>query len=314
MGRAMEIKQIVYILTIAEEGGITKAANKLFMTQSALDQQLLKLENELGVQLFSRNKKALTLTPAGKVYIDFAKRIVSLKNEAYLMIHDISEHQKGTLTLAFAPERGMEMFMDVYPTFYKNFPQVKVIPQEMGVKRQLDMLQRDEIDLGFIAMTENELPGLVCLPLLQEEFVLLTPANHPLAKKAAAPGKPLRTLKMDVLGDLTYCLMYRDSTQRQVIDPMFKRHNMKIDLFLETASNRANVSMVERGLSCSIVPYFYAKDAKNVAMFRLAERPSWQMLVCYRHNRYRSKAAEHFIFLASQHFQRSIPELDFIFK
>ncbi|MEG2421864.1 MAG: LysR family transcriptional regulator, partial [Oscillospiraceae bacterium] len=63
----MDVKQMTYILTIAEEGGITKAANKLFITQSALDQQLLKLENELGVQLFTRGRGNFPVTAAGMV-------------------------------------------------------------------------------------------------------------------------------------------------------------------------------------------------------------------------------------------------------
>ena len=78
----MDIKQMTYILTIAEEGGITKAAGKLFITQSALDQQLLKLENELGTQLFYRARNNFSLTAAGKVYEECAKKMVSLKHEA----------------------------------------------------------------------------------------------------------------------------------------------------------------------------------------------------------------------------------------
>jgi len=295
---------MTYILTIAQEGGISKAAAKLFITQSALDQQLLKLEKELGTQLFYRSRGSFALTAAGKVYVDYAKQMVDLKNEAYRIIHDMADRQRGTLSLAFAPERGMEMFMAVYPLFYQYYPKINVIPREISVRRQMEMLQNDELDLGFVSAQEQERPGLTCTTLLKEEFVLITPKDHPLAALAAPPGAPLTVLEPGQLRDLTFCLIYRQSTQREIIDPIFERVGFKPDIFLETASNRANVSMVEKGLSCSIMPYFYAREQKNVACFRLADRPSWNVSVCCRRNRYLSKAARHFIDLAADYFSR----------
>ena len=300
----MDIKQMTYILTIAQEGGISKAAAKLFITQSALDQQLLKLEKELGTPLFYRSRGSFALTAAGKVYVDYAKQMVDLKNEAYRIIHDMADRQRGTLSLAFAPERGMEMFMAVYPMFYQYYPKINVIPREISVRRQLEMLQNDELDLGFVSAREQERPGLTCTTLLKEEFVLITPKDHPLAALAAPPGEPLTVLEMEQLRDLTFCLIYRQSTQREIIDPIFERAGFKPDIFLETASNRANVSMVEKGLSCSVMPYFYAREQKNVACFRLADRPSWNVSVCCRRNRYLSKAARRFIDLAADYFSR----------
>ena len=86
----MDVKQMTYILTIAQEGGISKAAAKLFITQSALDQQLLKLEHELGTRLFFRSRSSFALTEAGRVYVDYARRMLELKNEAYRIIHDLA--------------------------------------------------------------------------------------------------------------------------------------------------------------------------------------------------------------------------------
>ena len=244
----MDVKQMTYILTIAQEGGISKAAAKLFITQSALDQQLLKLEHELGTRLFFRSRSSFALTEAGRVYVEYARRMLELKNEAYRIIHDIADRRRGTLSLAFAPERGMEMFMAVYPRFYQSYPEVTVTPREISVRRQLEMLAGDELDLGF-------------------------------------------------------CLIYRSSTQREVIDPLFERAGRKPNLFLETASNRANVSMVQKGLSCSIVPAYYVQGVEDVACFRLSAHPAWTVSACYRRNRYLSKSAQYFIALAAAYFR-----------
>lgn len=184
----MDVKQMLYMVTIAQEGGISKAAAKLFITQSALDQQLLKLEHELGTPLFYRSRSSFSLTEAGRVYVDYAQRMLELKNEAYRIIHDLAGQRRGTLTLAFAPERGMEMFMDVYPRFYRDYPQVKVVPREMGVRRQLELLGGDGLDLGFISKKDGPLPGIDQVTLCQEEFLLITPPDHPLAAGPPAGG------------------------------------------------------------------------------------------------------------------------------
>jgi len=300
----MDTKQISFILTIAEEGGITKAANKLFISQSALDQQLLKLENELGTQLFVRSHNNFSLTEAGEIYVSYAKRILSLKNEAYNRIRDLADRQKGTLSLAFAPERGMEMFMSVYPQFYQAYPEIVILPREIGVKKQLDMLLNEELDLGFVSLTPENISGLTLKPLLKEEFVLIVPLSHPLARLAAPPGKPLTVLKAEQLENLTFSLMYKESTQRKIIDSIFARHGLDLNIFLTTASNRANISMVKNGLSCSILPHYYVRDRKDVACFYLSDRPSWSLFACYRTNRYLSNAAKHFIQLAEDYFEK----------
>ncbi|QAT48915.1 LysR family transcriptional regulator [Caproiciproducens sp. NJN-50] len=300
----MDTKQISFILTIAEEGGITKAANKLFISQSALDQQLLKLENELGTQLFVRSHNNFFLTKAGEVYVAYAKRMLSLKNEAYSKIQDLTDRQKGTLSLAFAPERGMEMFMSVYPEFYQAYPEVVVRPREIGVKKQLEMLQNEELDLGFVSLTAENLPGLVLKPLLKEEFVFIVPLSHPLSELAAPPGKPLTVLEVERLKDLTFSLMYKESTQRKVIDSLFVKHGIDLKVFLTTASNRANISMVKNGLSCSILPYYYVRNRRDVACFRLFDRPSWALCACYRANRYLSNPAKRFTELAKEYFEQ----------
>ena len=299
----MDVKQMLYMVTIAQEGGISKAAAKLFITQSALDQQLLKLEHELGTPLFYRSRSSFSLTEAGRVYVDYAQRMLELKNEAYRIIHDLAGQRRGTLTLAFAPERGMEMFMDVYPRFYRDYPQVKVVPREMGVRRQLELLGGDGLDLGFISKKDGPLPGIDQVTLCQEEFLLITPPDHPLAARAAPPGEPLTVLDVSCLRELTFCLIYRQSTQREVIDPLFDAAGCKANLFLETGSNRANISMVRRGLSCSILPTHYVRGVEDVARFRLSAHPTWTVTACSRLGRYLSQAARHFIRLAGEYFQ-----------
>ena len=99
----MDTKQIEYILKIAEENNITKAAEKLFITQSALNQQLLKLEKELGTPLFHRSRTNWRLTEAGEIYIEGAKAALQIKNTTYNRIYDVVSARKGHLTIGLTP-------------------------------------------------------------------------------------------------------------------------------------------------------------------------------------------------------------------
>lgn len=86
----METRQISYMLAIAETGSVTKAAEGLFITRSALDQQLLKLERELGAWLFHSARNRLVPTEAGEIYLRYARRMLGLKEEAYRIIQDLA--------------------------------------------------------------------------------------------------------------------------------------------------------------------------------------------------------------------------------
>lgn len=300
----METRQIVYMLAIAETGSVTKAAEGLFITQSALDQQLLKLERELGVRLFHRARNRLVPTEAGEIYLRYARQMLGLKEEAYRIIQDLTDHRRGELSMAFAPERGMEMFMDIYPAFYAAYPGVTVTPREMRVSLQLERLRRDELDVGFVSMAAEKVLDLTLRPIVREDFLLIAPLSSPLAARAAPPGAPLTLLRAEDLGQVPLSLMYSDSTQRDVIDPFFAAAGVSPHILLETASNRANVTMVEKGLSCSILPRWYAEGNRRVACFQLEGGPHWTISACYREGRYLSQAAQDFIARAAEYLRR----------
>lgn len=124
----MELKQLEYIIQIAEDNNITRAAEKLFITQSALNQQLLKLENELGTQLFVRARNNWHLTQAGAIYVENAKSILLIKKETYNKINDLLEIKEGTIKIGLTPERGTDMFAAIYPGFIINIPKSRSSP------------------------------------------------------------------------------------------------------------------------------------------------------------------------------------------
>ena len=110
----MELRQLEYIVAIADQGNITKAAESLFITQSGLNQQLIKLEQELGIQLFYRDKHHLQMTAAGKVYVENAREIMNIKKNTYNILSDMKNNTVGEITLGLTLEHGIDLFTFVF--------------------------------------------------------------------------------------------------------------------------------------------------------------------------------------------------------
>lgn len=295
----MNTWQMEYIVKIAETGSITKAADELYITQSALDQQLLKLEKELGAKLFARSRQRLTPTEAGRVYVEYARRMLELKKEAYAIISDIAQGVAGTLSIGLTPERGIDMFMNVYPQFYELYPAVNVIPQEIRVRRQQEMLREGELDIGFVTMSKDE-PRDAALKyerIYSERFVLAVPKDHPVA--AAARDEGLTRIPAARLKESLFAVMFDGSTQRTALAPLFDAAGFIPNIILKTASNRTLARMVEHGICSSIFPEYYMRPHENVAFFEPDADVSWEVSTCYARDRYMTRAAREFIRMAA---------------
>ena len=151
----MDLRQIEYIIAIEQEASISKAAEKLFITQSALNQQLLKLEKELGMPLFERKKRQMVPTVAGRIYLATAHQMMDMKQETYKIIHDIADETVGEIALAYTPLRGSLMFSDIYPLFHKRYPGITFKIYEGHIKKMEQLLLQKEVTLACTAYARD---------------------------------------------------------------------------------------------------------------------------------------------------------------
>lgn len=295
----MDTKQIEYILKIAEENNITHAAEKLFITQSALNQQLLKLEKELGTPLFHRSRANWRLTEAGEVYVKNAREMLHLKKDTYNQIRDIAEIRKGRLSVGFTPGRGIAMFTSVYPAFHQEYPNIIVEPVEKNVLEMQSMISDESLDICFLTLTDAQKTSDEYVTLLEEEIILVLPAAHPLAKRAAPPGEPFATLPLKELQQEPFILMQKFSTMRFLTDSLFEEAGFSPAILFETKNNNTITAMIRSNLCCGLVPYYYIKDNRDgLACFSLPSHPTWEVCASYKKNSYLSNAARLFIELA----------------
>lgn len=301
----MELKQLEYIVKIAEERNITKAAEKMYITQSALNQQLLKLEKELGSQLFYRSRTNWKLTEIGEIYIKNAEKILNIKKETYDQINDLLEKHKGNLRIGLTPERGISMFASVYPKFYEMFPNVSVEPVEMNVKMQEKMIENGQMDIGFMTLSEEQRTGNnTYIPILEENIIMAVPSIHPLAK--SVKEKNIQRTDLKLFKNDTFVLLSKNTTMREIIDPLFEKAGFAPNILFETKSSRTLYQMASSHLACTFISETYAKKNDKITYFSLPESPSWELCTVYRKGAYLSKAAKSFIKLAEDYWKNNI--------
>jgi len=304
----MDLKQLEYIVKIAEEKNITHAADKLYLTQSALNQQLLKLEKDLGTQLFHRSRTDWKPTEAGEVYIQTAKEMLSMKQEAYNRIYDLSNIQKGKLSIGFTPNRGIAMFSDVYPKFHRTHYGILIEPMELSVQTQQFMISSGQLDIGFMTLQEkNRKPSHNYVELAKEEIFLAVPRRHPVCAYAAGKNKPFTMLDTEItelIKEEPFVLIHGASTLRELIDNAFVNAGFRPHILFETSNTNAIVTMIRSEMCCGILPAFYVQpDQDEICYFSLPSRPSWDIVASYKKSSYISKAAKDFISLAANYWK-----------
>lgn len=293
----MDTRQIEYILMIAEENNITHAAQRLFLTQPALNQQLLRLEKELGTPLFHRSRTDWRPTEAGLVYLENARKMLLLKQDTYRIIGDMVSAGSGHLSIGFTPGRGIAMFSSVYPEFHKAYPDVSVTPHELSVRKQQAWIARGELDIGFQTLCENQRTSDHYLPICTEEIFLVLPADHPLAAEPRASQLDILAVRQE-----PFVLTYQESTIRYLTDGIFDQAGFAPNVLFETSSTGTIVTMIRSGLCCGLLPHHYIKDGcDGLAYFALPSHPSWDVVATYRKGSYLSDAAEFFISLARRY-------------
>lgn len=179
----MDIQQMKNMLMIEKEGSISKAAEKLFVTQSGLNQQLLHLEKDLGTPLFDRVKHTMVPTMAGRVYLDNARQTIQLWETTCKEIQDIAEEKTGEISIAFTPERGSRMFQHIFPIFHAIYPHIYFKIHEARNIRMEELLEKREVDMictTYDAGRRN--PGFTYIAGVKEEYLLGIPETNPVLR------------------------------------------------------------------------------------------------------------------------------------
>ena len=178
----MTLQQLKYLVAIAESGlNITAAAERLYTSQPGISKQLKLLEQELGVQLFTRMCKRLTaITPAGKDVIGRARRIMREVENIRNLASDLSGEQEGTLSIATTHTQARHVLPDVIREFRERYPKINLELQQATSEQIAELVAANRVDFAIATGSRQLFPGLVLLPCYSWDRIVLVPNGHPL--------------------------------------------------------------------------------------------------------------------------------------
>ena len=302
----MDLHLLENFVCIADEKSITRAAEKRYVTQSALNQQLQKLEEELGTPLFVRSRGNWQPTEAGVAYLAAAREMLALKKEAYARISDVAEKNSRRLTVGLIPERGVEMFTAVYPAFHRAFPHMQVEPVECNVTAMQRMITAGQLDLGLATLTESQKDDNVYHPMAEEEIYLAVPVGHPLAAGGSPDPRLAPETSLSRFSEEPFVRIYQRSTLFSLTESLFRQAGFSPRVLFSTASNLSKYRIVSLGLGCALLPAVYAASDGSVVYFRLSDHPRWQITLCSRKDGYLGKAERAYLDLCREYWQNKI--------
>lgn len=192
----MEIRQLLYFVTVAQELHFCNAAKRLHMTQPPLTLQIQKLEDELETKLFERTKRSVKLTTAGEVLYEQATVILDRVDSAKDLCQRTSTGEIGELTVGFIPIALDLKILDFIRKFTKEFSRVRLSLHEMGTNEQIEAVHSGEMMVGFIQTFDHDLSGLESLKILSEKYWLAVPEDHELAGLERIPVKALEDVNL----------------------------------------------------------------------------------------------------------------------
>lgn len=296
----MELRHLRYFIHVAEELNFTRAAEKIFIAQPSLSQQIKDLEEELGALLFLRKNRSLALTEEGQQFYYDAKYILELANQAKQNVKVISDNKKNKLNIGFLPVAEMKIFPYVLPLIRAARSELDIQFHSLSCNAQIQALKDQKIDVAFTRQCINN-DDLASIELFSEPLMLLIPRQSPYAD--------VDSLSKDVLLQQKFILSEPDASPvlYEKNQQIFKNLGAEINVAQYSSNILTNVNLVAMQIGWTIVPrYVESLLGPNVIVkntqFTL---PSISLYLNYRKND-QSESLKLVKSMLSQHFHCDI--------
>lgn len=247
MANQIEFRHLEYFLVLSETLHYGRAADRLYISQSALSQQIQRLEQLLGQHLFDRTNRRVELNHAGKLFKKAALEITGKLHEALDHWNLELEEMEGIIRIGFVGSAMQEFLPKIIKKFSKNFPNTRFSLDEMNNKSQLEALEAQQLDIGF--MRSNEVPQhLSCRQVYSENLCLVVPENHWAAEH--------EQVDISALADERFILFPNQQSQMyyQQIIRLCKHYGFAPKISHRSIHGPTIFKLVESGMGISFIP------------------------------------------------------------
>lgn len=291
----MELRQLRYLVALADERSFTRAAAREHIAQPALSQQLQRLEAEVGLPLAERTTRSVTMTAAGEALAGRARRILAEVEAAREELMSLRGVVTGHVVVGAMHTMGPVDLSIVLAAFHERHPGVELTVCEEPSEELAERLRVDELDLAFLSVTERiESHGLGLQELLREELVLVLPPSHRLRTR--------RAVAMSELAGEEFIAYREGSRLRELLAGAGRDAGFEPQVKLESNESQRIRRLVARGMGVAILPASDVAGPGVDVVVRKLTRPSLtrDITLAWRAKRRQPPAAARFLALARE--------------
>lgn len=292
----MEFRHLRTVAAVARHRSFTKAAEDLYVAQSAISQQIRRLEAELGIEIFRRNSRSVELTPEGELVLAQAHRVLAEVDDLHSQVEELTGLLRGTLRIGGTYPFGPYDLYGVLADFRAKHPGVSVHMIEDTQDEMLAMVREDELDCAFASVDPDAIGRDFAATLLwEDEFVAVCAVDHPLA---AHSGITFEQLAAEDL------ITHRDnSALRQRLEATLGKRGLEPQIAFICTEMNAVRALASKGLGVAVLPRSVAEqDGPPIVLRPFRPEPiTWPVALVWRATRKQPPAAKAFLGLALAH-------------
>jgi DNA-binding transcriptional LysR family regulator len=261
----VELKHLTSFIAVADQLSFVRAAGQLHISQPALTGQIQKLEEELGVQLLTRNRRTVRLTEVGKIFLEEARATLARARQAADRAQKAARGEVGRLRISFVSSAALEVVPRIVVEFRKKYPEVTLDLVNLQTVSQVHELLEKTVDIGFLRLPLSN-DQLNITAIHREEFVVILHKGHRLAKK-----KRLRLAELRDEPFVAYARRWAPGFFDSVMQ-MCAREGFSPTIVQETGEMYTAIALVAAGAGAAIVPQSVARaQSGNIVMKPLSK-------------------------------------------
>ncbi|HVU14221.1 MAG TPA: selenium metabolism-associated LysR family transcriptional regulator [Phototrophicaceae bacterium] len=241
---ALNLHLLRIFAAVAENNNFSQAAKALYISQPAVSRAVQELEEQVGLPLLDRSHRALALTEAGALLYQYAQRLFAVEQAAETALEQFQGLERGHLAVGASQTTGTYLLPPLLSRFHQQYPGVRLSLEIANTQTVLEKLHTQPLDLAFVEGPVKDKEFLI-VPWRTDRLVIIVPPKHPLLAK--------QPITLDQIGAEPYVQREVGSGTREVVDDVFQRQGLTLNVAIELSSNQAVKQAVSAGLGVSIV-------------------------------------------------------------
>lgn len=303
----MNFNTLRYVVAVAEERNFTRAAQQLYISQPSLSQSIQALENKLGTVLFDRKTTPLTLTSAGKLYVEWAKDILLSESQMNRRLARIGSEKQTRLYVGISPHRSVFMLPKIARQLSEEYPACSLVIVEEANPRLYECLEKREVDLMI-----NEAPAdairYTSVFVTNERMILAVPSSYGIVAKQPEREGDYPSIRLFQIKDKPFISLKEQSYMGHSIRAMCEQEEFVPTYALQCGRVETAQMLVSQGLGMTVLPEMMVRHmppVEGVDYFSIAKiHPHRDVSIVYRTESYLTEPAQRFIELFQQEFGR----------